>query len=244
VKKLIVGNWKMNQTLQQVEDFLGVVGHKLKEEAWIAPQALHVGLARSKAPTNIKIGAQNCSDQDHGAFTGENSPASLKEMGATFVLVGHSERRQLFQETNATCAAKTKRALGHGLVVIYCVGETLAEREANQTLNVVKQQLHDGLAGVGGWSAGQLVVAYEPVWAIGTGKVATPAQAQEVHAAIRAELKAMFAAEGEAVRLLYGGSVKPDNVHELMGQKDIDGALVGGASLKAADFIALCQAPA
>lgn len=244
MKKLIVGNWKMNQSLQQVEDFLDEVGHKLKEEAWIAPQALHIGLARSKAPLTIKIGAQNCSDQDHGAFTGENSPASLKEMGATFVLVGHSERRQLFNETNATCVAKTKRALGHGLAVIYCVGETLTEREANKTLTVVKQQLREGLTAADTWNAGQLIVAYEPVWAIGTGKVATPAQAQEVHSAIRAELKAMFGAEGEAVRLLYGGSVKPDNVQELMGQKDIDGALVGGASLKAADFIALCQAPA
>jgi triosephosphate isomerase len=240
--KLIVGNWKMNQTKTQVEDFF----HALKsgprqQEAWLAPQALHLGLALSLTPHDVKIGAQNCSEHDSGAFTGENSPATLKDLGASFALIGHSERRQIFHETNITCAAKTKRALSHGLAVIYCVGETLAEREAGQTLNVVKQQLRQGLSDLAGWHPGQLIVAYEPVWAIGTGKVATPAQAQEVHAAIRSELQEMYSAAGQAVRLLYGGSVKPDNVKELMGQEDIDGALVGGASLKATDFLALCQ---
>lgn len=238
--KLIVGNWKMNQSVSQVKAFMETAESQLNQEAWIAPQALHVSLALQLAK-KIKIGAQNCSDQDSGAFTGENSPATLKDLGASFVLVGHSERRQIFQETNATCAAKTKRALTHDLAVIYCVGETLAEREAGQTLAVVKQQLRQGLSDLAGWKPGQLIVAYEPVWAIGTGKVATPAQAQEVHAAIRAELKEMYSAAGQSVRLLYGGSVKPDNVKELMGQKDIDGALVGGASLKAQDFLALCQ---
>jgi triosephosphate isomerase len=238
--KLIVGNWKMNQNKQQVRSFIETVESQLKAEAWIAPQAMHLGLALAHVK-KLKIGAQNCSEHDSGAFTGENSPASLKDLGASFVLIGHSERRQIFAETNATCAMKTKAALKNGLAVIYCVGETLAEREAGQTLTVVKQQLRQALSDLGGWPTGQLIVAYEPVWAIGTGKVATPAQAQEVHAAIRSELTAMFGAEGAGVRLLYGGSVKPDNVKELMGQKDIDGALVGGASLKATDFLALCQ---
>lgn len=239
--KLIVGNWKMNKSSQEVGEFFSslVMSH-IQKEAWIAPQNIHIAQA-IRASGAIKIGAQNCSDQDSGAFTGETSPAALKDLGASFVLVGHSERRQIFQETNAMCAAKTKRALTHDLAVIYCVGETLAEREAGQTLAVVKQQLRQGLSDLAGWKPGQLIVAYEPVWAIGTGKVATPAQAQEVHAAIRSELKEMYSAAGQAVRLLYGGSVKPDNVKELMGQTDIDGALVGGASLKATDFLALCQ---
>lgn len=238
--KLIVGNWKMNQTAAQVKSFFEVVNAAAKkQEAWIAPQALHVTLALTLAK-DIKIGAQNCSDHDSGAFTGENSPASLKDLGASFVLVGHSERRQLFHETNESCARKTTKALAHGLAVIYCVGETLAERESGATLAVVKKQLREGLQNVS-WSGDQLVVAYEPVWAIGTGKVASPAQAQEVHAAIRSELAELYGEAGKNVRLLYGGSVKPDNVQELMGQKDIDGALVGGASLKANDFLALCQ---
>ncbi len=238
--KLIVGNWKMNQTQAQVKAFLEALNSAAKkQEAWVAPQALHLSQALSLSK-NVKIGAQNCSEHDSGAYTGENSPAALKDLGASFVLVGHSERRQLFSETNQSCAGKTSKALSHGLAVIYCVGETLAERESGDTLAVVKKQLREGLENVA-WSGDQLIVAYEPVWAIGTGKVASPAQAQEVHAAIRSELSEMYGEAGKKVRLLYGGSVKPDNVQELMGQKDIDGALVGGASLKANDFLALCQ---
>ena len=161
-------------------------------------------------------------------------------MGGDFVILGHSERRQLFQETSKLLNAKVKTALKEGLKVIYCVGETLPEREANQTLSIVGDQIHQGLNDMTEASAENLIVAYEPVWAIGTGKTATPAQAQEVHAFIRGELKKKFPAFGENVQLLYGGSVKPDNVEELLGQKDIDGGLVGGASLKAQDFLALC----
>jgi triosephosphate isomerase len=161
-------------------------------------------------------------------------------MGGDFVILGHSERRQLFQETSKLLNAKVKTAFKEGLKVIYCVGETLPEREAMQTLSIVGDQIHQGLNDMTEASAENLIVAYEPVWAIGTGKTATPAQAQEVHAFIRGELKKKFPAFGEKVQLLYGGSVKPDNVEELLGQKDIDGGLVGGASLKAQDFLALC----
>ena len=240
--KLIVGNWKMNQTLVEVKNFFETMkSAQRRHEAWIAPQALHIPLSLSLAPASVKIGAQNCSDKKAGAFTGENSPISLKELGADFVLVGHSERRQLYNETDATCALKTKLALETNLTVIYCVGETLAEREAGNTIKVVTTQLRTGLKDIGTWQPGQLIIADEPVWAIGTGKVATPAQAEEVHAAIRSEMKSLLGTQGEQVRLLYGGSVKPDNVAELMQQKNIDGALVGGASLKAQDFLALCQ---
>ncbi len=240
--KLIVGNWKMNQTQAQVRAFFEMLNATTRRhEAWIAPQALHIGLALQLAPAFVRIGAQNCSEHDSGAFTGETSAATLKDIGASFVLVGHSERRQLFAETNTLCAHKIAQALKQGLSVIYCVGETLAERESGQTLLVVKRQLQEGLQNLSTWNPGQLIVAYEPVWAIGTGKVATPAEAQDVHLAIRSELQRLFNTQGQQVKLLYGGSVKPDNVADLMGQQDIDGALVGGASLKAQDFLALCQ---
>lgn len=234
MSKLIVGNWKMNQTQQQVKDFfLSATEVKLRHEAWVAPQTLHLSLALACAG-GIRVGAQNCSQHKDGAFTGENSAAALKDLGAHFTLVGHSERRQIFGESDEVCLAKNLRALSHGLVVIYCVGETLDEREAGRTLEVVHRQLKEGMRGLE-FTAQTFMIAYEPVWAIGTGKVATPAQAQEVHAAIRAEVGGL--------KILYGGSVKPDNASELLKQQDIDGALVGGSSLKAADFIALCQAP-
>lgn len=237
MKKLIVGNWKMNQTLPLAKAFFAELKTvELEHEAWIAPQALHVSLCLQMAPEGVLIGAQNTSQEEHGAFTGENSPYSLKELGGRFVIVGHSERRQLFSETDEQLVKKVRKALGLGLSVIYCVGETLAEREQNKTFDVIKRQLEVGLKDLGAYDPHLLIVAYEPVWAIGTGKVATPAQAQEVHAFIRGRL-------GDKTRLLYGGSVKPDNVAELLKQNDIDGALVGGASLKPTDFIALCQAP-
>lgn len=240
--KLIVGNWKMNQTVADVTSFMEQLrSGARKQEAWIAPQALHVPLAISLAPAGVKIGAQNCSEKLSGALTGETSPAALKDIGAQFVLIGHSERRQLFQETSQGCALKIKTALSQGLVVIYCVGETLTERERGHTLEVVTEQLRRGLSDLGAFAPEQLIVAYEPVWAIGTGKVASPSQAQEVHAGIRKELSELLGTPGAQIKLLYGGSVKPDNVVELMQQHDIDGALVGGASLKASDFLALCQ---
>lgn len=236
MKKLIVGNWKMNQTLPLAKAFFSELKTvELEHEAWIAPQALHVSTCLHMSPDFIKIGAQNISNEDHGAFTGENSSFSLKELGGKFVIVGHSERRHLYAETSSLCAKKIRKALSHGLNVIYCVGETLDEREQNKTSQVIETQLKEGLHDLGPYASELLIIAYEPVWAIGTGKVATPDQAQEVHAGIRKIV-------GDETRILYGGSVKPENVVELLNEKDIDGALVGGASLKAADFIALCQA--
>lgn len=242
-KKLLIANWKMNNVVLDCVKFMEEFSPKYssKREAWIAPQALHFNLVRSMGEAkNIKAGVQNVSNEISGAFTGETSPRSLKAMGGHFAIIGHSERRQYFFETNKTCAAKIKTCLKEGLVAVYCVGETLAEREANQTLAIVGDQLRQGLNDIGTATADNLVIAYEPVWAIGTGKTATPAQAQDVHAFIRTVLKETFPGVGEKIKILYGGSVKPDNVEELLSQKDIDGGLVGGASLKAKDFLALC----
>lgn len=240
MKKLMVGNWKMNKNGKEAQEFLTQFGEKFshKRDAWIASQALYTKLIINDS--NVKAGIQNCSEFVEGAYTGEISPRSFKEMGGHFVILGHSERRQLFHETSRGLNAKVRTAIKEGLVAIYCVGETLAEREANQTLSLIEDQLHQGLNDMAQASAENLIVAYEPVWAIGTGKTASPAQAQEVHAHIRNVLKAKFPAFGDKVRILYGGSVKPDNVEELLAQKDIDGGLVGGASLKPKDFLALC----
>lgn len=243
MKKLLVANWKMNKTIQETKDFFHEFIPKFsgKREAWVAPQTIHLSVAHGLTHLHhVKVGAQNASEFLDGAFTGELSPKSLKDAGGSFVILGHSERRQYFNETSKGLNAKIKQALNQGLKVIYCVGETLAEREATQTLHLVSDQLHQGLNDQLNANAENLIIAYEPVWAIGTGKTATPAQAQEVHAFIRGILKDKFPGFGEKVRILYGGSVKPDNVEELLNQKDIDGGLVGGASLKAKDFLALC----
>lgn len=239
MKKLLVGNWKMNKNGKEALQFTEEFNSKFtnKREAWIASQALFVKLVIN---SGIKAGIQNCSEHVSGAYTGEVSPRSFKEMGGHFVILGHSERRQYFGETSKGLNAKIRTALAEGLDVIYCVGETLSEREAGQTLSLIEDQLHQGLNDQSLANATNLIVAYEPVWAIGTGKTASPAQAQEVHAHIRNVLKAKFPAFGDKTRILYGGSVNPANVEELLAQKDIDGGLVGGASLKTADFLALC----
>jgi triosephosphate isomerase len=238
-KKLMVGNWKMNKNgkdcLEYLEQFTSKFTGKL--DAWIAPQSLYVKLVINSP---LKAGLQNCSEHVEGAYTGEVSPRTFKEMGGHFVILGHSERRQYFTETSKGLNNKIRTALNEGLAVIYCVGETLSEREANQTLSLIEDQLHQGLNDQSLANVENLIIAYEPVWAIGTGKTASPAQAQEVHAHIRKILMAKFPAFGDKTRILYGGSVKPDNVVELLAQKDIDGGLVGGASLKAKDFLALC----
>ena len=243
MKKLMVGNWKMNQTTHEIVDFFYNFnkGYTKKSDAWIAPQAVYIRMCNELGFKNgIKIGAQNCSEFSSGAYTGEISPKFLKDVGAHFVILGHSERRQYFHETSQGLNPKIKKALSEDLAVIYCVGETLSQREANQTLSVIEDQLHQGLNDQTLAGPENLIIAYEPVWAIGTGKTASPAQAQEVHAHIRQILKAKFPAFGDKTRILYGGSVKPDNVKELLAQKDIDGGLVGGASLKPTDFLALC----
>lgn len=239
MKKLLVGNWKMNKNGKECNEYLEQFVAKFsgKREAWIAPQSLYVKLVINSP---LKAGLQNCSEHVEGAYTGEVSPRTFKEMGGHFVILGHSERRQYFAETSKSLNAKVRTALAEGLTVIYCVGETLAEREANQTLSLIEDQIHQGLNDQSKATLENLIIAYEPVWAIGTGKTASPAQAQEVHAHIRQVLKSKFPEFGDKTRILYGGSVKPDNVEELLGQKDIDGGLVGGASLKAKDFLALC----
>ena len=243
MKQLLVANWKMNKNEAEIKDFFAEFSAKFsnKRDAWIASQAIHFSLTKEMGSSkNIMAGLQNCSEHLSGAFTGEISPRNFKEMGGHFVILGHSERRQYFHETSKLLNAKNKTALKEGLNVIYCVGETLAQRESQQTLAIIGDQIHQGLNDLSEANCDNLIVAYEPVWAIGTGKTATPEQAQEVHAFIRSELQKKFPAFGDKILLLYGGSVKPDNVEELLGQKDIDGGLVGGASLKARDFLALC----
>ncbi len=243
MNKLMIANWKMNNVVLDCVRFMEEFVPKFtaKREAWIAPQALHFNLVRSMGePKDVRTGVQNVSDQLMGAFTGETSPKTLRAMGGHFAIIGHSERRQYFGETSKICALKNRTCLREGLVAVYCVGETLTERDSGQTLSVVNDQLLQGLNDVPGVNPENLVVAYEPVWAIGTGRTATPAQAQEVHAFIRKILSEKYPGVGDKMRILYGGSVKPDNVEELLSQKDIDGGLVGGASLKAKDFLALC----
>lgn len=243
MKKYIVGNWKMNQNLAEIEDFfssLKIDGAQC--EAWVAPQAIHVShlLERAKG-TNLKVGVQNICEHEKGAFTGEISVASALDLGATFCLIGHSERRSLYNEDDDLLNKKVHTALKSGMTVIFCVGEQLIERQSGMTNAVLKNQILEGLEGIkpNSFQDGQLLIAYEPVWAIGTGEVATPEQAQQAHAHIRAVLAVELRLETKEIPLLYGGSVKPSNAEGLLSQKDIDGALVGGASLRGDDFTKL-----
>lgn len=250
-KYLMVGNWKMNQSLNEVKSFFATlndmgINYSDEMKIGIAPQAMHLAPSLKYAQdTGIKIGSQTCSEHEAGAYTGELAPSALKELGCGFTLIGHSERRTLFGETDHTLNAKTYNALNSNLDVIFCCGETLEEREAGRTLEVVLGQLENAL--IKGekeikFSGDQLTIAYEPVWAIGTGKTASPEQAEEVHAAIRGFLKEHFGEDGNSMFILYGGSVKPANVKELLAQPNIDGGLVGGASLTADSFAQLCTA--
>ncbi len=234
--KYIVGNWKMNQNTQDVIEFFEAIdSSKLRHEAWIAPQAIHIPICLQNTD-DFKIGAQNSSTENSGAFTGEISPASLKDLGAHFVILGHSERRSIFKESDETLNTKTKLALENDLVVIFCIGETLEEREAGRVEEVLASQLSKGLAGV---SSDKVIIAYEPVWAIGTGVTASPEQAQEAHAFIRKFMNENLELNAQATSILYGGSVKPANVVELLSCPDIDGGLVGGAALKADSYTGL-----
>lgn len=246
---LIAGNWKMNKTVAEalalVRELRGLVS-MVRDQVEIAvcpPFTALSPVAKALEGSNIELGAQSCYWEASGAFTGEVAPPMLAEVGCTYVIVGHSERRQYFGETDETVNRRARAALKHALAPIVCVGETLVEREAGKTLAVVERQVRGGLSGFTAEDAKRLVVAYEPVWAIGTGKVATTAQAQEVHAHIRRLLAELFGQPLAAgVRIQYGGSVKPDNAADLMSQPDIDGALVGGASLKADDFAKIVKA--
>ena len=244
--KLICGNWKMNQTVAEIKTFfdeMKVQRNKITCAAWVAPQLIHIPLVREMTSAlKMEVGAQNSSHKTSGAFTGDVSPLAIKESGASFVLVGHSERRAFFKETDAILNEKMLLALKSGLKVIFCVGETLSEREGKKTEAVVRTQLDEGLKNFPLESQAQLLIAYEPVWAIGTGKNATAGQAQEMHDFIRRHLKSVHKFASESLTILYGGSLKPDNVADLLGMPDIDGGLVGGASLKASDYLQLCLA--
>lgn len=238
----IVGNWKMNQNLAEINNFANTIKsmNDLECEAWIAPQAIHLDRLRDSSG-NIKVGAQNCSNHNFGAYTGELSPESLKDIGAHFVIIGHSERRAIFKEDDTLLNEKLLNALKSGLKVILCVGETLEERESGEFKSILKKQLLSGLKNISSSDKSNILVAYEPVWAIGTGKVATPEQAQEVHAYLREQIGGVEGLDPENTPILYGGSVKPDNIQGLLENTDIDGALVGGASLSADSFMQLCK---
>lgn len=244
---LIAGNWKMHGTRAQTRELLeGIAGgldSGLNAEVMVMPPFPFLDLARSLlSGAPVRLGGQDLSPEPGGAFTGDVSAAMLVDCGCDAVLVGHSERRTIHGETDEQVAAKFRAAHAAGLQPILCLGETLDERESGRTEAVVSRQLAAVLGGAGIAAFSSAVVAYEPVWAIGTGRTATPQQAQEVHAAIRAQLSAEDATIGGQVRILYGGSVKPDNAAEIFAQKDIDGGLIGGASLKAETFLAICRA--
>lgn len=242
-RKLVVGNWKMHGSHKANAELLeGILQARPfgADVAVCVPFPYLSETAVALAASGVGWGAQDVSQHEQGAYTGEVSAAMLHEFGCRWVIVGHSERRQYHAESDTVVAEKAKAALARGITPVVCVGETLAQREAGETEHVVKRQLSAVIHALA-HCVGEIVVAYEPVWAIGTGRTATPAQAQEVHALLRAQLRAA-SPRADAMRLLYGGSVKPDNARELFAQPDIDGALVGGASLKAADFVAIVRA--
>jgi triosephosphate isomerase len=246
-RNLVIGNWKMNASLTDSKSLLSALQTSTASlsgvDIAICPPFPYLAQASSHlADSHIELGAQNLNQHLSGAFTGEVSGSMLKDLGCSLVLIGHSERRTLFGESSDDSAEKFAAALRDGLLPVLCVGETLAERRAGVTEQVVTTQLQAviDLVGVSGLNSG--VIAYEPVWAIGTGETATPAQAQEVHRHIRSLLTQNDVAAGAATRILYGGSVKPDNAAELFLQDDIDGGLIGGASLDAASFAAICSA--
>src|SRR5215218_10188087 len=243
-KKLIAGNWKMNGNLEANDALVRAVVAGMKDAACAvtvcvpAPYLAQVQMLR--AGSALEVGAQDVSQHEQGAYTGEVSAAMLREFGVRYAIVGHSERRQYHGESDALVADKAKAALAHGITPIVCVGETLAEREAGKTEEVVKRQMA-AVIHTNGHCISEIVVAYEPVWAIGTGRTATPEQAQQVHALLRAQLHAATA-HAERVHILYGGSMNAANAQSLLAQPDIDGGLVGGASLKAADFLKIAAA--
>ena len=238
---IIAGNWKMHNTLAEAQALVKALtqaGNKNHAEIILAPSYTALTMAAFTAKgTELQIAAQDIHWEDKGAFTSAVSPVQAKDAGATLTLIGHSERRSVFGDTDEILNKKVAAAMRHGLKVIFCVGETLEEREAGKTIEVIENQLKNGLAGFTEEQLKGIIIAYEPVWAIGTGKTATPEQAQEVHAAIRAYLAKTYSEDfAQATRILYGGSVKDTNVDEIMAQEDVDGALVGGQSLIAEKF--------
>lgn len=245
---IVAGNWKMNKNLSESVQLASEVVKASESapstvEIVVCPVFTHLEAVKEIVKNSkVKLGAQNCYPADSGAFTGEVSASMLKAIGVEYVILGHSERRQYFGETNDFINKKIKHVLSHGLKPIYCVGETLEEREKGITDQVVSAQIIEGLKDIPADQAHQVVIAYEPVWAIGTGKTATPAQANDVHVSIRGLLVKLWGTAGSDVTIQYGGSMKPDNAKELLAQSEIHGGLIGGASLKASEFLTICSA--
>ncbi|KIL43775.1 triose-phosphate isomerase [Jeotgalibacillus campisalis] len=249
-KPIIAGNWKMNKTASEARAFTEEVASKVpskdKVESVICSPSLFLeSLVNLSTDSSVAIGAQNMYFEENGAFTGETSPVALKDLGVEYVIIGHSERRELFNETDESVNKKTHAAFSHGLVPIVCVGETLEQRENDETKTFVGGQVKAALSGLTEDQVKQTVIAYEPIWAIGTGKSSTAQDANEVCAHVRSVVAEQFSQDvADAVRVQYGGSVKPGNIKEYMDQSDIDGALVGGASLEAESFLQLLEAGA
>lgn len=250
-KKIVAGNWKMNldmpSGLTLFTEIVDLVNEDITgtQEIVVCPPTIFLSSLgeKAKASTNISIGAQNCHQKESGAFTGEISAAMVKSTGAEYVILGHSERRQFFGETDGLLSEKVSAALKVGLKPIFCIGETLDERNAEQYFEVVKTQLTNGVFHLGEEEFSKLVIAYEPVWAIGTGLTASPEQAQEIHKFIRKEIALKYGEQiADDTTILYGGSCNPKNASELFSQADIDGGLIGGASLKARDFVDIIKA--
>lgn len=247
--KIIAGNWKMNTTPEEgvklAQQIVATINNSDSKKVILIPPFTHLSAVQNslKSSQNIYLGAQNCYYRDEGAFTGEISVPILKSLGVKYVIIGHSERRQHFREKNEVLAEKVKACLKHGLTPVYCCGETLQQRENDSYIQIILNQLREGLFHLDDKSLQNVIVAYEPVWAIGTGRTASPKQAQEIHELARSFIRDRYNNEtSDAVHILYGGSVKPDTAAEIMHQEDIDGALVGGASLNAADFNAIIEA--
>ncbi len=247
-QKIVAGNWKMNKNAEETEDLLNDLIDKLHSDKdvqlIVAPTFINLVSAVDHLEfTNIEVAAQNMHQAENGAYTGEISADMLKSIGVNTVILGHSERRAIFHETDSVIAYKVDMALKHEMRVIFCFGEELKDRQDKQHFNVVENQLRDGLFQIDKSSWGNIVLAYEPVWAIGTGETASPEQAQEMHEFIRETVRKTFGSDiAEDVSILYGGSVKPDNAKEIFSKPDVDGGLIGGAALKADDFAAIVNA--
>ena len=244
-KKIVAGNWKMHKNAEETEDLLNELIDKLpndvEAQVIVAPTFINLASAVDHLEfTNIAVAAQNMSQFESGAYTGEISADMLKSIGVNIVIIGHSERRAYFHETDFILADKVTTALSHNMTVIFCFGEELKDRQNNQHFNIVENQLRDGLFHIKDKNWEQIVLAYEPVWAIGTGETASPEQAQEMHRFIRETVRQRFGSTiAEDVSILYGGSVKPENAKEIFSKPDVDGGLIGGAALKATDFAAI-----
>ena len=247
-KKIVAGNWKMHKNSEQTEDLLNELIAKIptdtKAQIIVAPTFINLASAVDHLEfTSIDVAAQNVHQAESGAFTGEISADMLKSIGVDIVILGHSERRAVFHETDALIANKVNTALEHDMTVIFCFGEELKDRQSENHFNVVENQLRDGLFHIESKDWESIVLAYEPVWAIGTGETASPEQAQEMHEFIRETVRKAFGSDiAENVSILYGGSVKPDNAKEIFSKPDVDGGLIGGAALKAEDFVAIINA--